>query len=195
MADKQACDQCGKPAMYNVMGHPLCLDCCAKHEAMVRARTMMMREHVNFLLDQAEATTGLHGVTPRYKITKPVIHQGPMNFHNIKVDNSVVGAINTGMVGQIDVALDHVQVESGSAEVLKAALKEFTEGTLREESLTNEAKNEILEQLAFLTTEITKPKQARVVVVLKALAESIAVKVATTGLADLWNKIRQMVGH
>lgn len=181
--------------MYYVMGRPLCLECCAKHEEMVRARTTMMREQVNYLLDQAEAVTGLYGVTPRYKITKPVIHKGPMNFHNIRVDNSIVGAINTGTVGQIDVALDHVHVESGDPEALKAALKEFTEGTLREESFTNEAKNEILEQLAFLTTEITKPKQARVAVILKALADSIAVKVATTGLADLWNKIRLMIGH
>src|SRR5207247_9593391 len=69
------------------------------------------------------------GVTgyPRYQVPEPtpIIQRGPMNFHNIKIDRSVVGAINSGDVQRIEVAMNNINAHGG--EVLAAALKEFTE--------------------------------------------------------------------
>jgi len=38
-----------------------------------------------------------------------------MTFHNIHVQGSVVGAINTGQVQQIDVAIDHIKLGGDQA--------------------------------------------------------------------------------
>ena len=54
-------------------------------------------------------------VMPRQRIPAPIIHRGPMHFHTINVDRSVVGAINTGNVKKMEVALNdrsfHIIVE------------------------------------------------------------------------------------
>jgi len=153
----------------------------------------MLKEEVNFLIGQMEAVSGIYGLFPRYALPEPIIHQGPMNFHNIKVDRSVVGAINTGNVKRIDVALDNIQANSGDAS-LQQALKEFTEALLNEASLTAAAKNEILEQLAVVAGQAAMPKESRSWGILKALVTNIGTQVATTGLAVLWDAIRPMLG-
>ncbi|MFI5095316.1 MAG: hypothetical protein ACHQIK_17920 [Candidatus Acidiferrales bacterium] len=148
---------------------------------------------MNFLLDQADAITGLSGVMPRYKISDPVIHQGPLNFHTINVDRSVVGAINTGSVKKMEVALNNVHAQNENPE-LEGLLKEFAESVLREASLSVEAKNDIVEQLSVLTSQVALPKESRVVVVMKALITSIAANIASTGLAQHWSSIKQLIG-
>jgi hypothetical protein len=146
-----ACSQCGKPAMYSRAGHPLCLDCNWKAVQTWQHRDAALKQQMNFLLDQAEALTGMYGVMPRYKVARPLIHQGPMNFHSINVDRSVVGAINTGNVEKMEVALNNIHTKNGNAE-LERALKEFTEAVLRETSLSVHAKDEIVEQSSIAAT-------------------------------------------
>lgn len=188
-----ACDQCGKPAVYEVHGHPICIDCNLKLQQAFQIRDNALKEQVNFLLDQAEAITGIYGVTPRYKIAHPVIHQGSMNFHTINVDRSVVGAINTGTVRKMEVALNDIHLRNENA-ALETQLKEFTEGILREASLSVEAKNEIIEQLSFIAEQIAVPKESRITAVMKGLVANIAANVAATGLVNHWTAIRHMIG-
>jgi len=188
-----ACSQCGKPAVVGVGDNPLCVDCLYKFQQAILMRDRMLKEEVNFLIGQMEAVSGIYGLFPRYALPEPVIHQGSMNFHNIKVDRSVVGAINTGNVKRIDVALDNIQANSGDAS-LQQALKEFTEALLNEASLTAAAKNEVLEQLAVVAGQAAMPKESRSWGILKALVTNIGTQVATTGLAVLWDAIRPMLG-
>ncbi len=187
-----ACSQCGKPAVVGVGSNPLCVACFSQLQQAVRMRDIMLKEVHNQLVSQMEAMTGIYGVIPRFRISSPVAYQGPMNFHNIKIDRSVVGAINTGHVQQIDVALSHIKV-SGDAE-LEKALAGFTEAVANSASLSNEARNEILEQLAAVAEQAATPKESRSWGILKALVSSIGTQVATTGLAELWDKIRPMLG-
>ena len=145
------------------------------------------------LLDQAEAMTGLYGVMPRYKIQPPVIHQGPMNFHSIKVDGSVVGAINTGNVKKMEVALNNIHFKNLNPE-LEQHLKQFTEEVLAEENLPVEAKNDIVEQLSVLAAQVAMPQESRIKIVMKALVTSIAANIVSTGLVEHWATIKQMLG-
>lgn len=185
-----ACSQCGKSAVYEVGGHPLCLECARKYEQLTISIDRRLKEQHNFLVDQIEAVTGVYGITPRYEISEPVVHTGPMTFHNIRVSDSVIGAINTGNVRQIDVALDHIQTRATAESAdLTAALKEFTEGVLQEGIFTQEVQNEILDQLAALTAQITQPKESQKPGIIKALVTAVAAHVATTGLTDLWHRI------
>ncbi|MBI3669331.1 MAG: hypothetical protein HY237_06090 [Acidobacteria bacterium] len=150
-----------------------------------------MEEH-NRLVGDVEALTGLYDVMPRYQISSPVVHQGAVNFHNIKIEGSVVGAINTGHVRQIDVALSHIKA-TGTPELAKA-LADFTTAVAHSTELPNETKNEILEQLATIAKQAATPKESRSWAVLKALVTSIGTQIATTGLAELWEKIKPLLG-
>ena len=148
---------------------------------------------MNYLMDHADFVTGIYGVTPRYKITPPIIHQGPMNFHTINVDRSVIGAINTGTVRKMEVALNNIHANNQNAE-LETLLKGFAESVLRETALSVNAKNEIIEQLSVLAAQIAVPSESRVSIVVKALVMSIAANIASTGLITHWDKSKQILG-
>ena len=53
-----------------------------------------------------ESIVGLPGMLPRIQI--PPLPSAPLTLNNIKVDNSVVGSINTGNVRAIDVNLTYL---------------------------------------------------------------------------------------
>src|SRR5579872_5007109 len=102
---------------------------------------------MNYLMDQMDDITGLGGLfrSPRIKLPPPtpiVASRGPMTFHNINVQGSVVGAINTGQVQQIDVAIDHIKL--GGDTDLAQSLAQFTEALLADTALKENDKKEIL---------------------------------------------------
>lgn len=187
------CVHCGKPPFYVVEGKPVCIDCNLKIQQAFQIRDNALKQQMNFLLDQADALTGLTGVMPRYKIQNPVIHQGPLNFHSITVDRSVVGAINTGNVKKMEVALNNIHANNENAE-LEKALKEFTEAVLRETALSVEVRDDVVEQLSVLAAQVAMPKESRVAIVMKALVTSIAANIASTGLINHWTTIKHMLG-
>ena len=81
----------------------------------------------------------------------PPIPQGPPVLNNIKVDNSVIGSINTGNVRSIDVSLTYLH--SAGNDKTKDALKTLTEVILSDVSITDVQKNELVEQVAFLSVQ------------------------------------------
>ncbi|SRR5712692_1928128 len=162
-----ACSQCGKPAVVLMGDHPVCVDCNLKIAQANQIRDRMLRQRHNDLIAQAEAVTGLYGVIPRYDLAEPVIHHGPITLHNIKVDGSVVGVINTGDVERIDSALTNIEM-SGNAELQKV-LREFTQAVLNQQGMDTLLRNEILEQLAVLTSQVTLPTHERKHGVVKAI--------------------------
>ena len=100
------CGQCGKPNVASVGLVPLCVDCWYKFEV---AETLAFRLNaigMNYALDEMDHVSGIALGGPRMQV--PPIPQGPIILNNIKVDNSVVGAINTGNVRVIDVNLTHL---------------------------------------------------------------------------------------
>lgn len=186
------CSQCGKPAVFELNGHPICVDCNLKVQHAFAIRDNALKEEENFLLDQMDAAIGMGRFGPRHKIQTPVIHQGPMNFHSINVDRSVVGAINTGNVKRMEVALNDIHVKNENTE-LEKALKEFTEAVLNEKSLAVEKKDEIVEQLSALATQAAQPKESRLTSVMKLLVTSIGASIPST-LIEHWDKIKIMLG-
>lgn len=103
----------------------------------------------NFVLDQADEITGL--AIGGARIQLPPAPRGPVIFNNLKVDNSVVGAINTGNVKTIDVSLTHLHNAGNdkASDVLKALI----EAILSDPSLDSTLRNELVEQLAFLSEQ------------------------------------------
>jgi len=104
---------------------------------------------VNFAADQMDKISGLPPTGAR--IALPPTPRGSMIFNNIKVDNSTVGAINTGNVRTIDVSLTLLH-ESGHDHA-RDALKALTEAILADQSLSESQKAQMVEQVAFLSEQ------------------------------------------
>src|SRR5262249_18109925 len=150
---------CGRPGFYETPGGILCIDCQLKVVQAAQARDAMLRNQMNDIMDMAEATVGVFGVLPRFQVPQPVVNRGPMTFNNIHVDRRVVGAINTGHVKQLDIAMDNVRAAGGD-ELVEAAAR-FSEAVLRAHELDAARKDEIVEQLTFVVSEALQPKPQR----------------------------------
>ena len=189
-----SCSQCGKPAIISVDNNPLCVDCYLKFQQAMQIQDTMYVQEMNYLTDMMEATVGLYGVLPKYKVRQPVVHQSPLTFHNIKVDQSVIGSINTGEVQRIDVAMSHIKT-SGNEQLVKA-LKEFTEAVIAETKLDAELKNQIIEQISFLTSQSALPKEKRKSGIIKAVLFAVKNMVSTmVTLSSLWNNLQPLLEH
>lgn len=182
------CGQCGKPAVVSVGGNPLCVDCNLKLQQAISLRDARYASEMNYLTEQMESVVGLPGSLPRYQVPQPIIHQGVSHFHNIKVDNSVVGSINTGNVQNIDVTMS--QIKAAGDKQLVQSLKAFTEAVINEVKIQKDQKNEIIEQLSFLMTELKAPQETRRKSVIKNVLSAIKDAVSTsTELLTLWDRL------
>jgi hypothetical protein len=116
-ASQFPCGQCGRQSVAAVDNAPLCVDCYYKLEV---ARTLGFRSAaigMNYAAAEMDSVVGLQNFTPRIQV--PDIPRGPTILHNIKVDNSVVGSINTGNVQSIDVSITYLK-EAGSKQISEA---------------------------------------------------------------------------
>jgi hypothetical protein len=115
-----------------------------------------------------------------------------LTFNNIKIDRSVVGSINTGEIGKLDVMMSHIRA-GGDAD-LADALQRFTQGVIDSDELTAEEKNKVLEHLSFLTTQHELPKEQRQGSVGRTVVSGIAQTISTAGgLAEVWQVLQPMV--
>jgi len=160
---KTPCCQCGKiPAVYQIEGNPLCLDCAYKAEKINYMKQEQYMRQINFLMADMETMVGMPGILPRYEMPKPnpiIKTQGVLTLNNINVNQSVVGSINTGSIEQIDVALTNIK--NGGAEETADIIREFTEAVLEEKKLNTDIKNEIIEQLSFLASQAALPEEGQ----------------------------------
>ncbi len=123
------CHQCGRPAVVLMNGKvPFCIDCYPKILQAKQIEQTMIAETMNFVLGQMEAVAGLPGVLPRYEISQPAVVTGPVTLHNIQVDHSTVGSINTGEIQKLDVAVSCVR--DGGNEALAQALQILAQATI-----------------------------------------------------------------
>jgi len=187
------CSQCGKPAMVQMGDAFLCVDCHLKYQQAIDLHDDRLARQMNYLTEQMEATVGIPGMLPRHQVKQPspVVHQGDMTFNNIKVDRSVVGAINTGNIQSIDVAMNNIKA-SGNEE-LAQELSKFTEEVIKERELSEELKNSVLEQVAFLVQECQVPKEKQKKSIIGNVSASVGKIVsAVESLSKLWEKIEDL---
>jgi hypothetical protein len=178
-----ACGQCGKPSVVEAGGQGLCVDCWHKFDV---ARTMAFRLSAigaNFALDQMDDISGLPRTGARMQV--PPIPQGPPILNNIKVDNSVVGSINTGNVRTIDVSLTYLH--SAGNDRTKDALKALTEAILSDTSIGDTHKNELVEQVAFLSEQAIAGARDRKPGLIKATFGALTQAAGTvSAMAGAW---------
>jgi len=179
------CTQCGKPGIVSVNRQNLCVDCWYKVEVTKTLAFRLQAISMNFAAQQMDDITGLGGMAPTPRIQVPDIPKGPFILNNIKLDNSIVGAINTGNVQTIDVSLTVLE-QAGNAKA-KEALKAMTEAILADASIGPAKKNELIEQIAFLAQQSVVAAKDRKPGLIKATLTSLTLAAQTiTTLAAAW---------
>lgn len=159
------CYQCPKPALFMVgdpgQAIPLCLDCNSKFQEVIDRQMENSERMLNHLAAEMEATVGMSGLVPRFPPRRPrtVIQSGKVTMHNINIDRSNIGVVNTGYIGSVDSAVGSMRA-AGEANAADA-FRGFTEKLLRLPDVDPKEKDAILELLSLLATEATMPPEKR----------------------------------
>jgi hypothetical protein len=136
--------------------------------------------------------SGVSGIVPRYSFPKPIYHQGDTTFNNINVQNSNIGAINTGYVKSIDVSLSVISKQRNDN--VTSLLKTLTEAVINHNNINEKSKNEILENLAFISEEITKPVENQKKSILKNTYSVISDLLSNSAnIFTIWKALEDLI--
>ncbi len=179
----EPCGQCGKPAIGQAGGVPLCVDC---YYRLAVAQTLQLRNAAigaNAAAQQLDFVTGLRNFTPRMQV--PDVPPAPFTLNNIRVDRSTVSAINTGEVSKIDVSIT-VLKQAGNKDVSEA-LKSLTQAIVDASEMSNESKSQTLDQVAYLSEQAAAAATDRKPGMIKAACAALTqMATTTTALATAW---------
>lgn len=185
------CHNCPKPALFVVgdEGPGFCLDCYAKFQEMLDRQMENQERMLNYLSDQVEAAVGIYGLAPRFEPRRPrtVLLKGGVTMHNINIDRSTIGLVNTGTIGQVDTAVG-VMKASGDSDAA-SAFRDFTEKLFQLQDVDAELKNKLLEVLGALASEATLPRPQRRASVTRALLTELStIAGGAAGVAQLYSQ-------
>jgi hypothetical protein len=168
----------------------LCFDCNLRHQNATAQQLQLLMQLQQSTRDDMDEMLGL----PRRRPAPVVVQRGPMTYNNISVNNSVVGAINTGNVKRIDVAIERIKQQgSAGAADFAESLKQFTEATLEAADLDQTAKDEMTEQLSFLTDQIqTKSEERKPGMIGRTLTNISTAAAASNSLVTLWPHLHHL---
>ncbi len=190
-----SCDQCGRPAVCNVQGHPLCVDCHYKVEQIEQMEFARNAALLNFSLRQFHEISGLSGLLPpppQLNIPPPLIHGGSTTLNHIKVDRSTIGAINTGHVHVLNAAVSHFR-DAGNSD-LAEKLRDLSQAVIDATDVADGMREEVVNLLAFLSAEASKPAAQRSNPVGKSIMLRIGELLkASQTLVSLWETVRPML--
>ena len=157
------CSQCNNQAMYQVEGNFLCLHCYSQFIETHINQIRMLAAVANQTKDDMEAIVGLpHGsLGGRLHVppSSPTINTGSNTYNNIQVDNSVVGSVNTGSIGKLDIMMSAMQKLENQE--LADAFQDLTQAILDTTDLEQSDRDSALDYLSFLSEEACAPEMSR----------------------------------
>ena len=177
------CSQCGKNAIvaYEKFG-PLCVDCNLKLQQALDIQQAANERMINFLIDEMEATVGVHLGGGRFPDRRPIVHTGSLDYKPIIFSNSVVGNINQGTVQSLNANLQNIRVVNPN---YADNIMGFIEASAKDKILKPEQKNEIAQKLDFLSQQLQSQNSNKSVI--KTVMDSITKVVeVSANLATLW---------
>jgi hypothetical protein len=175
------CDGCGQSIKA---GHPqgngvvYCVDCHYK-ASQVRLQTMNhSAAMMNYLGGQIDE---IFGLPPRQRINvpQPTYISGDVN-NSINIADSVVGAVNTGTIENLNTSLNNVAVNNPEVAQKLVAISRVIAS---DKTIPEHKKEECLEALTFLSEQAQRPVDQRNRSMIKSAGKHIR---STLGLsADL----------
>ncbi|WFL78566.1 hypothetical protein P7228_05740 [Altererythrobacter arenosus] len=192
---RPVCGQCGKPAVMMIDEIPLCIDCEYKFQ---QSRWMVFAQNAamyNMADRQMVAVTGMPHLSSQIDIPNAPVPPIHYNNQNVTVQGGTVGAINFGNVNDIQVNLQAL-TQHGEIGVADA-LANMTNAILETHELAEAQKNELLEQLAFLSSQATAQPQERKPGMIKSVLGAIGEGAgAIKSIADAWGAVAPLLqGH
>jgi hypothetical protein len=118
-----------------------------------------------------------------------------LTLHNIRVDRSTVGAINTGEVAKIDVSITVLE-QAGNKDVSEA-LRILAQAVVDASGMSDESKSQTLDQVGYLSEQAAAAAKDRKPGMIKAACAALTqVATTTTTLATAWNAVAPILhGH
>lgn len=186
------CNQCNTPAVWDVEGTSLCIDCYAKFQQANYLQFAQLASTINALSDNIDDTIGLPRSGGRFQIPTPTtINAGQTTFNNIRVNDSVVGSINTANVEKLDVRVSAMRSENRSD--LADAIQKFTQTIINTSDLEPNDKDSVLECLSYLSDQALTPKSERKTTVGKTLISTLEDLLENSAsIAPLWSQVRSL---
>jgi len=153
---------------------PLCLDCNAKVQEVLDRQMENQERMLNYLTDEMDAMIGLPGLGPRFPPRPPraVIRSGNITMHNINIDRSNIGVLNSGVIGSIDSAIGAIRSAGDSHAA--TLLKEFTEQLVALQNVDADTRNRLIELVSALASELTLPPPDRRKALIRTLLSGIS---------------------
>lgn len=186
----QKCINCGKNPYIQYEFGLLCLDCDLKFIQVTSMKIAASERQINHTLDEMDSIFGIYtgGRYPERK--KPTVNHIPVTMNNqkIHIEKSIVGSVNTGVIHQLDVSMNSVsQINDEGAN----KIKEFAEAVLKEEKLKKEEKENIIQQLNFLTQQLAINKESRNRAVIQTVLASIFGLIGfSANLCTIWETVK-----
>ncbi len=192
------CGQCGKPALFVIASTTddnlkvaLCVDCNLKYE---HARIL---EFFRLASEYNRASAGLHrslGVGGfQYQLPRITVPSGStVAMTNIHIQGDLLGVLNTGTIQKVDNSVTVIRNEGN--EELATKLAEFVEAVDQATDLSKEAKQQVVELLSVVSTEVATPEKERRAAGMLAILANIATLVGTgTTIATQWEALQAML--
>jgi hypothetical protein len=128
---------------------------------MANVQQRGLERMINFLIDEMEMTSGVNLGGPRFpEPPSPVIQNSPTNVtHNITIDRSVVGAVNSGTIQNLNQSMNNISnnLNDNYAKIIKLVVEKI----LALNSINMDQKQEFTEKVAFLTEQLAVPEANR----------------------------------
>jgi hypothetical protein len=150
---------------------------------------------LNFAAQEIDEVVGFGPRSPAIQIPKAPVPPLYFNNQNVSVSGGVIGSINLGTARDIHVHLETL-TQNGDLTVADR-LADLTNAVLNADDTGDAAKNELLEQIAFLTQQASIKPEERKPGMLKAIFTTVKEGTgAISGAAAAWSSVELLLkGH
>ena len=186
------CSQCRTPAVVDLGGNYLCVNCYSKAQQAHYLGHVQLASAINQVTGDMENIAGLPygSLGQRFQIPMPTtINADQSTFNNIRVDNSVVGTINTGNIKKLDIMMS--KIGNSNNRKLAVALQRLTQAILDTPQLCRNDKDTALEWLSFLSTQaLTQQTERQSIIGKEAISMLERIVSNTGGIASIWSAVK-----
>lgn len=190
------CNQCSRPAICSIQGHPLCVEHAAMFAQVQNAQNDNMRLKMAVINDLENSMDASIGLAPRRPMQIPprnLIHapRTTVNDHSIRIDRSTIGVLNTGTIGTLNASVSLLE-KSNPQDALQ--IKSLIEAISRNQELEQQARKGAIEQISYLLSQVSIPAVQRNNSVLKTILAAIGTTLSTSAdLYTLWQAGQQVL--
>ena len=193
----EKCSQCDKQAFarFGDNAVPLCVEHYFTLMKATYLQVSMLASQLNFVRGELEAGSGGLVKFPRMHLPPPTFVEGGLTFSTIKVSDSAIGMLNVGTVKNFkDVEFNVELMTNKGQDKLAEAVANLTRAVIESNEITMEAKDEISEQLRFITTQMNVEPEARQKGLIKGILSGLGTTISTVaGLITIWNQVEPML--